>query len=168
MGERRQPYPPRPAVHWGICLTCGGVTQRAARAAGTHAACLYEYQREEGGLPPAYPQRGRGRQYTPEEIAGIFELAVRVLIKGEQIGRSGHEGGRGLAAQFGLTDRALHYRLYWLLDHLPTDGRGGKRLAFWSRALRWAKSYRALRAWARDNGWPWSRVLRALSRLSPN
>lgn len=153
---------PRPTGKWGLCLTCYQVAHGKKRVEA-HADCLHEHQRTIGGLPPPYPSRAPGRQFSPSEIPDIFELAVRVLIKGEQIGRSEHEGGRGLAAQLGLTERTIYNRIDWLLEHLPADGRGGKRLAFWARALRWAKSYRDLKAWARANGWPWSRVLLALS-----
>lgn len=158
----------RPSGQFGRCRICHYWTYVAVAGyphqADTHAVCLSEHRHNEGFS--TYPNRSRGRQLNSGELAVSFALAVAHLIKGYDVGRTKEEGGRGLAASLGVDENTVHYRIGRLLKTLPPDDRGDHRLAFWGRALRWAKSHRDLQAWANSNGWRWSRVLSQLRRLA--
>ena len=142
---------PRQVGKVGICRICGYITYCAEptskrRPGETHSECLWKYRREHQQSigHPVYPRRPGGRRPSSKDLADTFEIAVRHLLRGEDIGRSEWEGGKGLAAEFNLSRDAVIERINIFVTRLPSDGRGGQKLARWARALREAKARAAI------------------------
>lgn len=159
----------RPAGQFYLCRLCGylGYTQKRRDTSEAHGACLDAHLASRGkgrrNSANAWPSRPRGRQLSTDELAVSFTLAVAHLLRGAAIGESREEHGAGLAAWFGLENRAVRRRIEGLLEAFPPDDRSPKRLAAWGRALRWAKSYQGLADWANRERWSWTKVRRRLS-----
>ena len=134
------------AGRFGICRICPYITYSVGpnsvrRPGETNRECLLQYRRKhQDRFGPIYPPRPRGRRPSTTELADTFEMAVRHLLRGEDVGR--WEGGKGLAADFGLPHRTINERINTFLARLPPNGRGGKKLTLWAKALKEAKARR--------------------------
>ena len=138
---------PRPKGIFGTCRICEQLTygkrspsvydQRSSHKAQFHKQCLdtWRSENQSGFVNFLFPEPAQRRRPLAKDFADQFELFLRHLLRDEPIGRFKHDGGSGLAAEFDLTREAIQKRIQRCLKLLPTDGRGGRKLAIWSKAL---------------------------------
>ncbi len=137
---------PRPRGRFGLCRVCSFLVHSdGSDRAETHRDCLNNWRRGRRFAFSAYPPPRTARHLSsPEELADSFEMAVRDLLRGEDVGR--WKGGEGLAAYFGLPRSTINDRIDAFLAKFAPDGRGGKTLARWAKILRAAKARREAKA----------------------
>jgi hypothetical protein len=129
---------PQPAVKFGICWLCRqlAASYRQALPVRTHQQCLNEWlsQNKKTFGKHAGPSRPKGYFPKHEELAASFELCVRHLLHGETLAAIINS-----QPEISKSPRAAQLRINAFIDRLPTDGRGGKFLSRWSKALRSAR-----------------------------
>lgn len=117
-----------------LCRVCGlwGLSRRSDGPRGTHPGCLAQWRSEHpelafGAYPPPvdveYPHGGT--------LEAIWELTWRHVVKGEKL------RGSELVAEFILNRTWAVNWVHFVLDRLPADDRGGKRLTRRAEILRW-------------------------------
>ena len=130
---------PRPVGRFGLCRICTLIvySRNQDSRAQAHAICLsqWKHDHKRAFTKDAYPPRPRGHTPSATELSISFEMCVLHLIRGESIGESDLQDGKGLAALMGMSRRSVIDRIKGFLKRLPTDGRGGKKLARWSDVL---------------------------------
>ena len=139
--------PLRPKTKPAICLLCPYIVL----VGSVHKECwnswLSDNKHDMGGniLPP----RPEGYLAAKEELADSFEMFVRHYLRDLSHTRI-VDGDRTtdymtldqLAANFHMSSRTVQRRMDRLIDQFPTDGRGGKQLARWSKIFRRAAGSR--------------------------
>ena len=136
---------PRLKGKFNVCRICSQLTfvrESDARRFGgpreTHATCLHTWQSQHPmpSFPQGYPKRPFRNTSSPEYLATSYEICVRHLLKGEDIGEWKYDGyGTGLVKEFGRGKSTILKRIKRFLLLLPTDGRGGKLLNRRAEAL---------------------------------
>lgn len=134
---------PSPIGRFDICRLCPGIVHARGQnnRVECHQQCLSTWRSESKNMH-GYPPQTRGRPTPSEYLAGSHAMAVRHLLRGEDIGEFSvgkgdkRRRGTGLAAEYNMTRRGAIKRIKDYVERLPTDGRGGKQLQRWSEHLR--------------------------------
>ena len=149
-----QPYS---AGKWGVCWVCRQLAYQSSvkvdgpLAVTVHRSCRRQWFADRRARGEAVkledsPTRPAGNLPSADDLAMTFAICVLHYLKGMPVGKQIGDGPRGsvfdgLAAEFApLVPNSIWRRMKDFIDRLPTDGRGGRRLAIWSMRLREARS----------------------------